>query len=78
MVLNGPMPGFKPQLISGGPQLTLDLSQLDIIRTLEIGTNLPGSITHFFPDIDRSKTNVKVPSRNDRGGTPGDGGGKPY
>lgn len=78
MALNGPMPGFKPHLISGGPQLTLDLSQLDMIRTLEIGTNLPGSITHFFPDIDRSKTNVKVPSRNDRGGTPGDGGGKPY
>jgi hypothetical protein len=77
MVLNGPMPGFKPQLTGGGPHLTLDLSQLDTIRMLEIGTNLPGSIAHFFPDIDRSKTTVKVPSRNDRG-TPGDGGGKPY
>jgi hypothetical protein len=78
MSFNGPMPGFEDRQIGGGPALTLDLSQLDIIRTMEIGTNLPSSNLHFFPpDIDRNKRDAKAPSRPDREmpGTGGGGGG---
>jgi hypothetical protein len=76
MTFNGPMPGFRPP----GPEpggLALDLSQLDLIRTLEIGTNLPSSNGHFFPrDIDRKRRDVKVPPPVDRG--PDGNGNGPY
>jgi len=76
MGFNGPMPGFRrPPPESGG--LVLDLSQLDQIHTLEIGTNLPSSNFRFFPrDIDRKRRDVKVPPPVDRG--PDGGGNGPY
>jgi hypothetical protein len=73
MNFNGPMPGYEPPEPTGSG-LTLDLSQLNSLRTMEFGTNLPSSNAHYFPVI-RERTIVKVPPRNDRpGGNPNPGG----
>jgi hypothetical protein len=71
MKFNGPMPGYEPPEAPTG--LVLDLSQLNSLRTMEIGTNLPSSNAHFFPVI-RERTDVKVPPRVDRPSNNGDGG----
>jgi FecR-like protein len=71
MRFNGPMPGYEPPE-SAGSGLTLDFSQLNLLRTMEFGTNLPSSNAHYFPVI-RERTNVKVPPRVERPSGNGDG-----
>ena len=72
------MPGYRGLVAAASPGLALDLSQLNTLNTLEIGTNLPSSNAHFFP-INRERTDVRVPERIERPVGNGNGGGPdPY
>lgn len=60
---NGKMRGFERQRIPGTAQLTTpDLRELEVLHRTQ---NLPGSITHFFPEpkVDRPRKTTKAPPR---------------